>query len=97
MDKVASHPLAADQIDREIAVALEDWASLPQMEDEWDEWDDDSRFSFLVDWPVIEERTARVLALEASFLPGDDRVDRVRMLRDLVERNRPVLARLRSR
>jgi hypothetical protein len=95
MDQVAAYPFTREQFDHELAAAITDWASLPELAAAWEDWDDDSRLGLLLDWPVIEERTARVLALEATLTPGDDRATQLRRLRDLVDQNRPTLARLR--
>lgn len=97
MDHVGSYPFSDDQIDREIAIAIEEWEALPELAGEWDTWDDDSWFSFFLDWPVVEERTARLLAVATHLPPHDARVARLRLLREIVDRNRPILQELRAR
>lgn len=56
----------------------------------------DEQFYYVINWPVTEERTHRLLAMEATLLRDDERAVKVRELRALVERNRPTLERLMS-
>lgn len=70
---------------------MEDWESLQEMATEWPEWDRGSRMDFLTDWPVVEDRTARLLGLEKTLPPGDPRRAKLRELRETVTRNRPIL------
>jgi len=55
MDQVAAYPFTREQFDHELAAAITDWASLPELAAAWEDWDDDSRLGLLLDWPVIEE------------------------------------------
>ncbi len=86
-----------DRFGRRLATAIGDWEQLPEMAADWAEWDIDSRMDFLTDWPVVEERTASLLAMETS-LPADDvRRARLRELRALMQTNRPILEQLEAR
>src|SRR4051794_38740571 len=67
------------------------WNELPALAAEWSEWDVDSRMDFLTDWPVTESYTSILFEREIALPSGDRRVKKVRALRALVERNRPIL------
>lgn len=97
MAQMTNNLTALDHFERRLATAIGDWEQLPEMAAEWGEWDIDSRMDFLTDWPVVEGRTARLLAMESLFAPDDDRAVRLRELRALVERNRPILETLEAR
>lgn len=97
MAQVTTNFTPLDRFERQLATAIGDWEQLPEMAAEWHEWDIDSRMDFLTDWPVVEERTARLLALEASLSPDDDRTMQLRAFRALVARNRPIREELEAR
>ncbi|MGI8691088.1 MAG: hypothetical protein ACR2M3_21110 [Thermomicrobiales bacterium] len=97
MAQVTTQQTDYDLFAWDLSVATGDWEQLPEMAAEWHEWDIDSRMDFLTDWPVTEERTARLLAMEVLFASDDDRAVRLRALRALVERNRPILEELEAR
>jgi len=97
MAQVTTQQTDYDLFAWDLSVATGDWEQLPEMAAEWGDWDIDSRMDFLTDWPVVEGRTARLLAMEASLAPDDNRALRLRDLCALVERNRPILEELEAR
>jgi len=97
MAQVTTQHTDQDLFDWDLSTTKGYWESLPEMATEWHEWDIDSRMDFLTDWPVTEERTARLLAMEVSLAPNDERAVRLRALRALVSRNRPILEELEAR
>jgi hypothetical protein len=94
MAQVTPHWTTLSGIDRDIAIAIGDWEDVADVATEWDALTDDQRFDFFIDWPVVEERTARLLALEETLPPDDPRLAKLRELYVVMERNRPVLERL---
>jgi hypothetical protein len=86
-----------DRFEQRLEAAIGDWEQLPEMVAEWAEWDIESRMDFLTDWPIAEERTATLLAMETSLSSNDERKTRLCELRALVERNRPILEQLEAR
>lgn len=97
MAQVTKNPTALNHFERRLATAIGDWEQLPAMAAEWGNWDIDSRMDFLTDWPVVEERTSALLHIEAALPPDDPRAVKLRELRVLVARNRPILAELEAR
>ena len=97
MAQVTKNLTALDHFERRLATAIGDWEQLPEMAAEWGDWDIDSQMDFLTDWPVVEERTSALLHMEAALPPNDARVVKLRALRVLVERSRPILEELETR
>lgn len=83
-------------IDRDIALAIGSWEDVSWVAAEWDQWSEDTQFVYFVDWPVVEERTARLLAMESTLAADSEQAAKVHELRALVERNRPLLERMMS-
>lgn len=74
--------------------AFEDWSDVLDLAQEWDEWDDASRMSWAVDWPIAEGRLGR---LEGWAAHGDltpAQAVRLGELLRLVDDRRPTLERL---
>lgn len=83
-------------IDRQIAIAIGNWEDVAEVATEWTEMSEEEQFLYFIDWPVAEERTERLLAMEPSLPADDARAAKLRTLRALVERNRSLLERMRS-
>ncbi len=94
MAQVTPHWTTLSGIDRDIAIAIGDWEDVADTAAEWDTWNADEQSVYFIDWPVVEERTARLLALEKTLPPDDPRRAKLRELRTAMERNRPILERL---
>ena len=80
------------ELDRAIAA----WEELTDVEHEIDGWRLEDQIVFVEEWPLEEERLRRLAELEraGAFSPGQRRLYQ-RLLR-LVERQRPIIDRLRS-
>jgi|SRR5690348_677390 hypothetical protein len=83
-------------IDRQIAIAIGNWEDVAEAVTEWTEKTEEEQFLYFIDWPVADERTERLLAMESTLPTDDERAARLRVLRALVERNRPLLERMRN-
>lgn len=44
------------RIDGYLTYLWDEWEEVPHLAQEWDEWDELSRLSFVVDWPIREDR-----------------------------------------
>jgi hypothetical protein len=91
MAQVTTPQAVDDLFEWGFPITTDDWESLPEMAAEWPTWDIESRMDFLTDWPVVEERTQRLLDLERTLPTGDKRRVKLRRLRATVDRNRSVL------
>jgi hypothetical protein len=94
MAQIAAEPHLAAQVDRYLAYLHEEWEGVPLLAQEWTDWDELSRLSFAVDWPIREDRLGhlRRWADQGRLTPAQRR--RFDDLLALVERHRPMLERL---
>ena len=60
----------------------------------WHEWDEDSRFSFDIDWPVVEDRLHLLKHWAGQGKMTPDQSHRYEQLLRLVDEQRPTLERL---
>lgn len=96
MAQVTPHWTTLSGVDREIAIAIGDWKDVAEVATEWTTMSEEEQFHYFIDWPVAETRTQRLLAMESTLPTDDTRAEKLQVLRDLVERNRPLLERMRS-
>ncbi len=96
MAQVKPHWTKLSGVDREIAIAIGDWEDVAEVATEWTAMSEEEQFLYFIDWPVAETRTQRLLAMESTLPADDERAAKLRALRTLVERNRPLLERMRS-
>ncbi len=96
MAQVKPHGTKLSDVDWEIAIAIGDWEDVAEIATEWIEMSEEEQFLSFIDWPVAENRTRRLLAMESTLPADDERAAKLRTLRDLVERNRSLLERMRS-
>ncbi len=96
MAQVTQHWTTLSGVDREIAIAIGDWEDVAEVATEWTEMSGEEQFLYFIDWPVAEIRTQRLLAMESILPTDDEHAAKLRTLRDLVERNRPLLERMRN-
>lgn len=91
MARVASPAQVHEAIEDYLDYLLRTWQGIPELADEWPEWDEYSRFVFALDWGVPEDRLGQLnqWAAEGLFTPAQ-RTRYDELLR-LVERNRPIL------
>ncbi len=83
-----------DRIDRYLSYLIREWASIPEIADEWDEWDDLEQLEFTVEWPIREDRLGQLQAYAEQGLMTPAQQDRYDELLHLVEKHRPTLERL---
>lgn len=88
------HEPRPGEIDGYLSYLLREWQSIPELAAEWHEWDQHSRFSFVIDWPICEDRLhmLRTWAEQGKMTPTQ--CDRYHELLTLVNEHRPTLERL---
>ena len=84
----------AKRIDSFLAYLIRSWSGIPELAAEWPEWDEHSRLSFVMDWPVCEDRLhmLRMWAEQGKMTPAQ--CARYEELLKLVAEYRPTLVRL---
>ena len=94
MAQVATDPQLAARIDRYLAYLWAEWEGVPGVAQEWPDWDELSRPSFAVDWPIREDRLGQVRRWADQRLLGESQRRRLDDLLALIGRHRPTLDRL---
>ena len=80
--------------DHFLEMMLRIWGTVPEFEHEWDEWDEDSRLHYVIDWPVTEMELRRLRRWHDEGLFNEDQQRRYETLERYVEKYRPTLERL---
>jgi hypothetical protein len=97
MAQVTATPTDHISFDWLCKYVADQWGQLPELAAKWHEWDIESRMNFLTDWPVAESYTEILLAREGTARLSAHDAAKVREVRTLVERNRPILEQLEAR
>ncbi len=94
MAQVTQDPHVLARVERYLHYLTSEWEGVPLLAEEWHEWDEHSRFSFAMDWPIREDRLGELRQwAEQDVLTSTQRA-RYDELLELVARNRPILERL---
>ena len=88
-----------EAISRRVEVLLarssEAWRRLPRVEVEIAGWDLLDRIDFVEEWPIEEQRLNELERYAEAGVLTPEQSDRYAELKRLVERNRPIIHRLR--
>jgi hypothetical protein len=84
----------ATRIDRYLDYLVGEWEDIPQVSDEWGEWEDHDRLDFVVEWPIREDRLHQLREWAAQGLLTPEQQARYDELLQLIACHRPLLDRL---
>jgi hypothetical protein len=79
-----------------LADLIDVWERLPEIEREIDHWDLTEQIVFIEEWPLREQRLARLAEYTAASAMTPEQLGRYHDLLCLVERNRSIVDRLRA-
>ncbi|MCX6021569.1 MAG: hypothetical protein NTZ05_07535 [Chloroflexi bacterium] len=82
------------RIDFSLAYLITEWRDLPNLADEWDEWEENSRYDFYLEWPIKEGHLHKLRQWHAQGLLSQEQCERYTELQRLIEQNTPILERL---
>ena len=85
----------AQKIDHLLDLAEADWRELPEVADEFDDWDYASRMSYIVEWDLVENRLRTLERLSEGGQMAPEQLARFSRLKVLVAEARPILEGLR--
>jgi hypothetical protein len=94
MAQVADRLEVLPRVDRSLDYLFRAWEGVPHLAAEWDDWDEHSRFSFALDWPIREDRLHQLGLWAAQGLLTPAQRARYDDLLALVAAHRPTLERL---
>lgn len=85
-----------DEIDRLLDLSSASWEELPEVAKEAEAWDRESLEAYLAEFPLEEDRLARLEAHAGAGRMNEAQLERHRRLVELAEERRPLLERLRA-
>ena len=94
MAQVARTDRVEERINSYLAYLERKWRRVPDLARMWNDWDDDERLDFVVEWPIREDRLGQLQqwAAKGALTPGQhERYDGVLTL---VAEYRPTMERL---
>ena len=91
MAQVTRTPTTRQRIDASLDFSLDEWRGVPELADEWAEWEPVDRLTFRYEWAIREDHLDQLAQWRARGLfPEEQRARYVEIL-DLVARHRPLL------
>jgi hypothetical protein len=94
MAEVAQDAKLSEWIEDYLDYLFMEWGGIPDLAAEWPEWDDESRLTFALDWPICEDRLQQLHGWAEQGLLTPNQQARHDELLQLVAENRPTLQRL---
>jgi hypothetical protein len=94
MASLAQQAELAAWIDRSLDYLIGEWEALPEIDSEWDAWEEADRFDFVIEWPLRTDRLRQLQQWDAEgrFTPAQRR--RYEQLQQLIQRHSATLERL---
>ena len=91
MAQVAQDLELRQRIEHSLAYLLREWAGLPDLAAEWDEWDEDSKLDFVIDWGVPADRLHQLRQWAEQDLLTLEQWAQYDQLMALVAKHQPIL------
>jgi hypothetical protein len=93
--KLATAPLTTTQrADTYLAYLATEWASVPQVADSWDAWDEDERLNFQLEWGIREDRLGVLEEMARTGALTSLQCERLADLQRLIAHNQQTIERL---
>jgi hypothetical protein len=91
MAKLVDDAALRDEIETLLAYLLAEWEAVPGLRAQWADWSEYERLDFAQDWPIREDRLARLSTLAGTRELSPDQQGRYRRVASLVQQHRPLL------
>jgi hypothetical protein len=95
--QVAQDPQLRGRIEHYLEYLTNQWAGIPELAAEWDEWDRESRLTFMFNWGVPADRLHQLKQWAEQDVLTPEQRERYDRLLELVTEHRPTLDRLLER
>ena len=85
-------PVTSERIEHELGYARREWGAIPSYVAAWEQWDEDERLDFVIEWPI---RESALTLLRGWASQGLLTLDQRREYEDIlctVAKYRPLLA-----
>lgn len=94
MAQVTEDRQLREQIDDYLDYLVNSWQGVPRLAADWEEWDEDSRLVFDVNWAIPEDRLLQLRGWAEQGLLSASQRARYEMLEAQVAEYRPLLDRM---
>jgi hypothetical protein len=94
MAQVIRPPRLKQFVENDLKNLLAFWRDVPELADEWPEWDHNSRIDFIIQWPIDRERLIRVKDAVAAGLLDERQLRDWQELQQLIETHRATVERM---
>jgi hypothetical protein len=94
MAQVAAPPDVSAWIEDYLTYLVDVMDELPEIDAEWDTWDDIQQLDFVIEWDIKRDRLFQLEQWDKLGLLTVDQRRRYRRLLDLMNERRPILDRL---
>jgi hypothetical protein len=94
MAQVAAPPNVAAWIDDCLTYLFNVMDDLPEIDAEWDSWDDIEQLDFVIEWDIKRDRLGQLADWEKQRLLTSAQLQRYRYLLEVMNQRQPILDRL---
>ena len=94
MASVAAQTPTETWVAHSLAYLAREWAAIPRISGEWEDWDEADRLDFVLEWPLREDRLLQLRRCSAEGRLTESQDQRFQELETLVQRHQSALARL---
>jgi hypothetical protein len=94
MAQVAPQTQSEAWVDRSLDYLEQAWEAVPKVAAAWDDWDEEDRLDFVLEWPLREDRLIHLGHLSDEGRLSAPQRQRHAAIQVLVQRHRSMLARL---
>ena len=84
------------RIDPYLDYLFAEWGQVPEVAEEWAEWDEPDRLLSVLEWPIKEDRLAQLQEWASTGMLTPEQMTRYRELQAVVDKYRPILEPLLS-
>lgn len=94
MASVAQQTDLATWIDKSLDYLTGEWEDIPEIANEWGNWDELDRLVFVEEWPLREDRLHQLQRWREDSLLSAEQLERFNQIETLIEQYRVTLERL---
>jgi broad specificity phosphatase PhoE len=78
-------------VDHDLDRLLKHWRTVPELADEWPEWDEYSRVDYIIEWPIMRETFVRVAKAAKAGILNERQQRDWQELQQLIETHRATM------
>jgi hypothetical protein len=94
MAQLTQDAALAERIDHYLHYLIREWAYIPRLAVEWDEWDEPSKLDFVIEWGIPSDRLAQLRTWANQDLLNSEQRRQYDELEQLVAQHGPWIERI---